>query len=62
MRVDPSTFSGLQESVESATLWRELGEPRLAAEIADAALAVIDKNPERQRLKALREKLLKLKG
>ena len=62
VRVDPSTFSGLQESVESATLWRELGEPRRAAEIADAALAVIDKNPERQRLKALREKLLKLKG
>lgn len=61
VRMDAATFSGLQASVEMGRLWQALGEPRLAADIADAALAVIERNPERQRLTALRDNLLKLK-
>jgi eukaryotic-like serine/threonine-protein kinase len=56
------TLSGLQASVESATLWQELGQSRRAAEIAEAALSAIDRAPEKDRLKALRDKLLKLKA
>ncbi len=62
VRIDPAKFSGLRASVESGALWLALGEPRRAADIADAALAAIEQSPDPKRLTALRDKLLKLKG
>ena len=61
VRIDANTFSGLQESIEAGAVWLALGEPRVAADIADAGLAAIERSPERQRLTGIREKLLKLK-
>ena len=61
VRIDANTFSGLQESIGAGVVWLALGEPRVAAEIADAGLAAIERSPERQRLTGMRDKLQKLK-
>lgn len=62
VRIDAAKFSGLRASVESGALWLALGEPRRAADIADAALTAIEQSPDPKRLTALRDKLLKLKA
>lgn len=62
VRIDATTLAGLEASIDSATLWKSMGEARRAADIVATALVVIERNPERQRLTGLRDKLLKLKG
>jgi hypothetical protein len=60
--VNVSNLSALETTVETAMLWRALGEPQRAADIADTALAAIAQLPEARRLSALRDRLRGLKG